>query len=411
MKIISKKRKELLDGYFKTNDPVIVRSPGRVCIIGEHTDYNGGLSISCAIDRFITITGKKNNNKIEAYSTTLDDYLKIDLDKEHPLKNIEKKEWTNYILGVFEEFRSRGHKVKGFKIKIDSNLSIDMGISSSAALEIGIARFLQLLFGIQLESRELVEISRSAENNFVGVNCGYLDQISIVYGKERHATVINFSNLNVEYIPFELGDHVLLLIDSRQKRSLSDTGYNKRIMESEEALKIIKKSYRNVKNISELKVRDLSGLKEILPQDLFKRTRHILTENERAKKSIIKLKKSDIKSLGKLMFKTHESLRFDYEVSTDRIDRIVDILKDMEGVAGARLMGGGFGGSVISVVKKNNISNIKNALSKVYGEKYGISPDFIECLPSNGVQIISKHFIKNKILKDDKRYLIYYNFN
>ena len=389
-------------GY--SNGAIIeVNSPGRACIIGEHVDNYGGQSLSCAINRYITITGRSDRSgKINIISNTLKDSFSVDLLQLETMTPLKNPTWPNYILGVIKEYMKRGYDVGSSYITIDSNLPSGGGVSSSAALELAVAEYLRISIGIDIGIQDIVEISRSAENNFVGVSCGFLDQISVAYGKKDHATLIDFKDLSVKHIPFDLADNIFLLIDSKEERNLAGTGYNKRKSECSEAYKVINNKYRKIKTLSDLKKEDLDKVEKILPSTLFKRVRHIITENNRVKKAVKYLKEGDISSMAALMFETHESLRFDYEVSTDRLNHIVDLLKDTEGVLGARLMGAGFGGSVIAIVKNYLLSTIKEKLSASYHERFGIIPEYLECIASNGTYGTRLPFAREKKIKEDQ---------
>src|SRR3972149_6663674 len=307
-------------------DLINILSPGRVNIIGEHTDYNLGLSITTAINKYNFITGCKNNTDIvEVFSKYLNDSNKFSISDI----NFDKdSNWVNYIKGVLKEYIQHGYKIGGFNLAIDSSLPIGAGMSSSASLEVGVARLIEELFNLKVDKKDTVQYCNNAENDFVGVNVGLMDQFSVAFGKESHVIYLNFKDLSYEYIPFDLEDK--------------------------------------------------------MPERLFKRVKHVVTENNRVLLSKEYLLKGDIEKLGKVLFESHDSLRYDYEVSTEKLDYLVYEMSKIKGVYGGRLMGAGFGGSIISIVKKSEIDNITNIIGDKFLKKFNISPDFIDCLFSDG---------------------------
>jgi galactokinase len=371
---------------FGEKDSVNISSPGRVNIIGEHTDYNLGLSINTTIDKYIFITGSKNKaDYVEVFSRHLNDSNKFSLnditfDKTTP--------WINYIKGVLKEYIQHGYKIGGFSMVANGNLPIGAGISSSASLEVGVAKFIEELFNLKIDKKDTVKFCNSAENNFVGVNCGFMDQFSVVYGKKNYVIFLNFKDLSYEYIPFDLEDNLILIINSKEERNLADTEYNKRRQECNDAVRLISKivKNKNIKSLSDISIDFLYELKNKIPEKLFKRAKHVVTENNRVLLSKGYLLEGDIEKLGKVLFESHNSLKYDYEVSTERLDYLVDEMSKINGVYGGRLMGAGFGGSVISIVKKDKIDSIIDIIGGKFLKKFNVSPDFIECLSSDGTR-------------------------
>ncbi|MFA5015563.1 MAG: galactokinase [Actinomycetota bacterium] len=383
MFIENKKNKE---NTYEKKDLINILSPGRVNIIGEHTDYNLGLSITTAINKYNFITGYKNNTDyVEVFSKYLNDSNKFLINDISFNKN---SNWVNYIKGVLKEYIKQGFKIGGFNIVIDSNLPVGAGISSSASLEVGVARFIEELFDLKVDKKETVQYCNNAENNFVGVNVGLMDQFSVTFGKENHVIYLNFKDLSYEYIPFDLKDNLILIIDSKEERNLADTGYNRRREECNEAVRIISGIIKNksIKSLSDVNLDLLYKLENKMPVRLYKRVKHVVTENNRVLLSKEYLLKGDIEKLGQVLFESHDSLRYDYEVSTDKLDYLVCEMRKIKGVYGGRLMGAGFGGSIISIVKKSAIDSITNIIGKKFLKKFNISPDFINCLFSDGTK-------------------------
>jgi len=376
--------------FYKENITINILSPGRVNIIGEHTDYNLGLAISVTVNKYIFLIGIiDNSNEVKIYSKYLNEHCKFSLDE---IRYDKRTPWINYIKGVLREYIKHNYKIGGFSMIIDSNLPIATGMSSSAALEVGIAKFIEELFNLKVDKKDTVKYCNSAENNFVGVKCGLLDQFTVAYGKKDNAIFLNFKDLSYEYIPFNLGENTILIIDSNENRSLSDTEYNNRIDECKNAVKIISSITKDsrIKSLSDVSLDLLYRLEEKLPEKLFRRARHVVTENNRVLLLKESLLKGDIKKLGLILLKSHNSLKYDYEVSTERLDFLVDEVTKLKWVYGARLMGAGFGGSVISIVKKDKVSDIIEIMSKKFLEKFAEAPKFIECLPSDGTKRVDK---------------------
>src|SRR3972149_6278759 len=351
---------------FKKKDLINILSPGRVNIIGEHTDYNLGLSINTAINKYNFMTGYKNKtDHIEVFSKYLNDSRKFSLNDITFDKNTS---WINYVKGVLKEYIQHGYKIGGFSIVIDSTLPIGAGISSSASLEVGVAKFIEELFNLKVNKKDTVQYCNNAENNFVGVNVGLMDHFSVTFGKENHVIYLNFKDLSYEYIPFNLEDNLILIIDTKEERNLANTEYNKRRQECNEAVQLISKIIKdkNISSLSDIGLDLLYKLENKMPGRLFKRVKHVVTENNRVLLSKEYLLKGDIEKLGKVLFESHNSLRYDYEVSTEKLDYLVNEMSKIKGVYGGRLMGAGFGGSIISIVKKGEIDSITD----IIGDKF-----------------------------------------
>jgi len=375
----------------KNNKEIVhILSPGRVNLIGEHTDYNSGLAIPLAIDKFKFFSGRKNGTDIvNIYDTSYKEYYSFSLDE---ISFDNKVKWTNYTKGVIKEYIHHGFRTSGIDIVISSNLLSGSGISSSAAILAGTAKLLEELFNYDIDGLKTMDYCHNAENNFVGIDNGILDHFSVLFGKKNNAIFLNFDNLLWEYVPFTLKESLILIIDSKEERYLPDTDYNKRRNECSKSLKIINDflGKDKLKSLSGINPELLQDLKKILPSELYKRTKPVVSENERVKKVKKYLKNYDFDSIGSILLDSHKSLRDDYEVSTERLDFIVDSLSKLGGVYGARLMGAGFGGTVLSIVSKKRIDEIIHSLTKKYKEEFAIKPVFIPCSSSDG----AKRFIR-----------------
>ncbi|SHE31239.1 galactokinase [Marinitoga hydrogenitolerans DSM 16785] len=343
------------------------KAPGRINIIGEHTDYNDGYVLPFAIDKYIYLDIKKSDTYL---------FHSKNSNQEISLKNLMKTDtWADYIIGVILELEKRAGKIPPFKFYIDSDLPIGAGLSSSAALEIAAAYALNDILDLNLSLKDLALIGWKAENNFVGLNCGIMDQFTIALAKINHALFIDTYTQKHELIPLDLKDYNFYIIDSGIKHKLGNSEYNTRRNQCKKALnKLNKNSFREVA-YEDLK--NLNGL-------LFNRVKHILDENKRVLKTIEALKNNNIELIGNYLFESHKSLKELYEVSCEEIDFIVDFLKDK--VLGARIVGGGFGGSVLVLSKSNEFEMLINELKFKYKNKYNIDLSYFKVKTSNGVE-------------------------
>ncbi|MDK2905733.1 galactokinase [Thermosipho africanus Ob7] len=345
-----------------------VKAPGRVNLIGEHTDYNDGFVLPFAIDRYVELEIEESD-KFCFYSNNLNEEVK--------LSSLQKtNSWADYVVGVIKEIEKRGYKIQPVKIKVDSNIPIGAGLSSSAALEVASAYAISEYFGLNLSKIDIVKISREAEANFVGVNCGIMDQFASAFSKKDYAIFLDTMTLDFQFVPLNLKGYEIFVIDSNVKHELSSSEYNLRRQECESALGIIgKDSFRNVTR------EDL----KLLNGTLLKRVQHILEENERVLKTVKALKENEIEKIGEYLYQSHESLRYLYEVSCDETDFIVDFLKEKDGIIGARMVGGGFGGGVIVISKEGSFESIEKLLENEYYSRFSIRPTFYKLNSSDGV--------------------------
>ncbi len=347
------------------------RAPGRVNIIGEHTDYNDGFVLPFSIDKYVEVDIEPSD-RFEFHSETFNETVRLE-------KHQKLGKWTDYPMGVIWAIEQMGYKVEPVKIKITSTLPIGSGLSSSAALEIAVAYGLRELFNLPIEDKKLVEIGVKAEREFVGVRCGIMDQFTAVFGKKDHALLIDTMTTSFEYVPLNLGDYEFLLIDTQVKHELSSSEYNKRRTECELALKAMKK-----KSFREVRSEDLETLDLILK----KRAKHVIDENARVLRAVKALRENRFYLLGELLYQSHASLRDLYEVSCDELDFIVGFLKGKLGVMGARMVGGGFGGSVLVLARKNIIDGVFAELDKEYFRMFNKHPKLIRIESADGVKAL-----------------------
>ena len=375
-----------IDEFFKTNNPgVFVESPGRINLIGEHTDYNHGFVMPTAIDKKIYFEIRKNDTPTSCsiYSETFNTHLNFDL------KQIEKSSstWENYILGVVNELQKRGKKLEGFDCYIKSELSIGAGISSSAALECGLATGLSNLFDLNLSKQEIVNLSQAAENNFVGSQCGIMDQYASVMSKKDHLILLDCLSLEAEFIPANFKSCKILLINSKVSHSIADGEYNTRRKECESALEIIQNQYAEVKTLRDITSELLDSCKSQLSEKQTKRVLYVLQENKRVLEAANLLKSGKLQSFGSLMYQSHYGLRDLYEVSCRELDFLVKFSEEKDYIYGSRMMGGGFGGCTINLIEAANIAEFSEEVSIAYVKEFKLSPEMITVVPGEGTLV------------------------
>ena len=344
-------------------EPLVVRSPGRVNIIGEHTDYNEGFVLPAAIDKAIYIAiGKRNDDTIRLYARDYQQSHEVSLSSLAPTD----KHWPNYILGVVDQFQKRGYQLGGFDLVIDGDVPLGAGLSSSAAVECATAFALNELFHLGLEKLEMVKAAQLAEQTFAGVMVGIMDQFASMFGKKNHAIKLDCRSLEYEYVPLELKGVKILLLNTNVKHSLSSSEYNTRRKQCEQGVSWVKEQHPEIKSLRDVTVPMLQRF--VAPKDevIFRRCKYVVEENTRLLEGCEDLKKGDLEALGKKMFRTHEGLSKEYEVSCKELDFLADYVKTNPSVLGARMMGGGFGGCTINLVKEEAIDDLIKNVSKDY---------------------------------------------
>ncbi|MCX8082844.1 MAG: galactokinase [bacterium] len=364
---------------FGTGDIITITTPARANLIGEHIDYQGGYVLPIGVDRFIYTSGRKRqDNKIKLISFNYNQSFETDTEHIFYQKDYH---WANYILGVLNEFKKLGIEVPGLEIVIGGNIPVGSGLSSSAAVEISIAVLFKKITGIDLEPMEIIKLARRAENEFVGVSCGIMDQFSIYLAKKESAILINCKTLEYKYAPLSTGNLKFLLVDTKKERSLSSSVYNKRVVSVKEAVNIIKQ-YKDIEFLTDLD--DITPYKNILSEEVWKRALHIVEENNRVMEAVQCLEKNDFDGFGSLMYQSHKSLKELYEVSCEELDFIVGFSKNFEGVKGARLTGAGMGGCCLVLLEENTIPEFIAELTFMYERTFRMKPAFYTVQPVDG---------------------------
>lgn len=365
-------------------------APGRVNLIGEHTDYNGGHVFPCALTLgTYGIVRNRDDRKLRFYSANFDKLGVIETSLDELVPD-PKANWTNYPKGVMWAFEKRGYKLAhGLDILIYGNIPNGSGLSSSASLEVLTGIILKDTFGFDNVSMvDIALIGQDSENNFNGCNCGIMDQFASAMGKKDHAIFLDTNTLHYEYAPVALEDAKIVITNSKVKHSLVDSAYNDRRNECETALKELK-AVTNISSLGELSEEAYEEHKDAIKDAVRqRRAKHAVYENQRTIRAVEALKNQDVELFGKLMNASHESLRYDYEVSCEEIDILVDLAQAMPGVLGSRITGGGFGGCTVSIVKNDAVDTFVSEIGKAYREKVGHDAEFYVVDIGDGASVI-----------------------
>jgi galactokinase len=358
--------------------------PGRVNLIGEHIDYLGGLVMPTAISLGITALIRPNaTNIITVHSTDSEETIELDLSS---LPNSKQNNWSDFVLGVVIHLNKIGIELRGCELLLDSNLPKGSGLSSSAALEVLCYFMFHSVFGESDIDRVKMSLAcQEIENEFICVNCGIMDQFAVANGKANHAIVLNCDSLVYQFVPLNLGEYSLLIINTNKSRTLADSAYNQRRQECDEALKLLIK-HLPITNLVDASLDDLHFINNSV---IKKRARHAITEQIRVVDSVKALEVGNLKAFGQLMNESHASLRDDYEVSCPELDFIVSELQVAESCLGARMTGAGFGGCCVALVESKSVRKLSRGLTDTYKVRFNRTPEFYHCKPSNGVHLVS----------------------
>ncbi|HEX5653806.1 MAG TPA: galactokinase [Chitinophagaceae bacterium] len=369
---------------FKREADYLFFCPGRVNLIGEHIDYNGGYVMPCAISLGTWLAVSKNTEKILKFQSmdfpeTADLHLQDSYSKTG-------KEWYNYPLGVINELAALGHYASGLDMLYAGNLPVSSGLSSSASIEVLTAFALTDMFGLDISKKDMALLCKKAENEFIGVSCGIMDQFAVAMGKENHAILLHCDTLTYEYLPLQPKDHVLVIINTNKPRKLVESKYNERFLECGKALTALKKVVP-VQNLCDLAPDTLLlHRQDIGDPVLEKRALHVVLENDRVKKAAEALRKEDMTAFGKLMYASHQSLQELYEVSGKELDTIVAFCQGYEGCIGARMTGAGFGGCAIAFIERKCVDDFAEKMKTHYTDQVGYPPDVFATMIEDGVR-------------------------
>lgn len=369
---------------FGRNPEHIFFCPGRVNLIGEHIDYNGGKVMPCAISLGTYLAISKNKDKrLRFHSLNFPEAVELHLQEGYSKTG---KTWFNYPLGVINEVLEVGNMISGIDMLFNGNLPIGAGLSSSASIEVLTAFALNQLFGMKISNKDIALMGKKVENEFIGVNSGIMDQFAVVMGKKDTAILLDCDTLEYEYLPFETGEYILVIINSNKQRRLADSKYNDRFAECGKVLKALKKEL-NVTHLCDITLNTFEEHRHLIDDPVLdKRALHVISENFRVGEAKDALKANDLASFGKLMYASHQSLKDWYEVSGKELDTIVEFCKTYEDCIGARMTGAGFGGCAIALVRKNKFDDFSSKLASKYEEKIGYKPEVFASEIGDGVR-------------------------
>jgi len=368
-------RDELIAAFGTSNEPIhYFFSPGRVNLIGEHTDYNGGYVFPCALSFGTFLAVRRIQEPVVRMATT-----NFSFRAGIRLEKISEKigdEWVNYPLGVFSELMKRGFTPSGLEMLYSGNIPNKSGLSSSASIELVTAVALDDLYGLGYNRVELVKIGRAAENHFVGVNCGIMDQFAVGMGKKDHAIYLNCDTLDYELVPMDLKGYKLVIANTNKSRGLADSKYNERVAECQSAIKALQ-SAKKIQYLAELTGEEFAGYQHLISDEtVMRRARHAVLENERTSLAVQTLKDGNLIKFGELMNASHDSLRDDYEVTGIELDTLVEESRKIPGVIGSRMTGAGFGGCTVSLVTDEAVETMIREVGPAYKAKTGLEADF-----------------------------------
>lgn len=370
-----------------SEEPLLVEAPGRINIIGEHTDYNDGFVLPAAIDKSVKFAlQKRNDSNCHLIALDISEEFKFSINESLvPVEN----QWVNYFLGVIEEFKKISRYIGGFNLMFTSDIPIGAGLSSSAAIECGFGFGLNQLFDLKVSKMKLAFIGQQAEHNFAGVKCGIMDQFASLFGKQGHVIQLDCRDLDYEYYRADFDDFQLILFDTQVKHNLADSEYNIRRSQCETGVDIVRRKYNDITSLRDVSLRQLEELKIVMEPTVFDRCKYVIEENKRVEEVCKLLKNNELEKVGHLMFETHDGLSNLYEVSCKELDFLVDAVKGHDSVIGARMMGGGFGGCTINLIKKSESQKVVQSIEDQYSTMMGAELKVYQVSIGDGVKLIN----------------------
>jgi galactokinase len=371
---------------FGQSPDILVRAPGRINLIGEHTDYNDGFVLPAAIDKAIYFAvSKRDDTKVSLFAYDLNDAYEFWLDEVSK----SDKGWANFLIGMVAEMTRTGGKLpQGFNVVFGGDVPLGAGLSSSAAVESGIGFALNQLYGFGLSSIDLALTAQQAEHNFAGVNCGIMDMFASIHGRDKSVIRLDCRDLSYEYFPFNTTVYDIILCNSGVKHNLGDSEYNKRRAECEEGISILQQAFPQVNSLRDVTTSMLRSQADKLPEIVYNRCRYVVEEINRVELACKALLENDFVTFGRKMYETHQGLTALYEVSCPELDFLVDQTLENDAIAGARMMGGGFGGCTINLVKKEAVDTFLDEISKAYETRFGQKLVSYKVAITNGVEEI-----------------------
>ncbi|MBE63196.1 MAG: galactokinase [Flammeovirgaceae bacterium] len=367
-------------------EPIVIKAPGRINLIGEHTDYNNGFVLPAAVDQAIYLAiGKSGSSESTLVSLDMDQTFEFSINDFQPTK---EKLWANYLMGVVAEIQKSGREVTGFNIVFSGDVPQGSGMSSSAALECGTCFALNELFDLSIPKVEMVKMSQKAEHNYAGVMCGIMDQFASMMGSADHALLLDCESLEYRHFPIELTDHIIVLCNSNVSHNPADSEYNIRRKQCEEGVSLLQKYFPEVKSLRDVSLEELNAHQSELSDVVYKRCKYVIEENERVMSMTKAMEAGEIDALGEILTIAQEGMRSGYEISCPEIDFMADFANNREDVVGARMMGGGFGGCTINLVNKGSEDQFISELNAAYKEQFNKEITPIKVVISDGVKRI-----------------------
>jgi galactokinase len=353
----------------ETAEPRIFRSPGRINLIGEHTDYNNGYVLPASVDKAVYFVIKPvEGDQITLFAADLNETYTFSIDD----LSKPSQSWPHYQIGIVEQIQKKGLQITGFQAAFGGDVPSGAGMSSSAALECCLLFALNELNGLNLDRFTIVKMSQKAENEYVGVQCGIMDQFASAFGKKEMVIRLDCRSLEYEYFPFPMQDYLLVLCDTSVKHSLADSEYNTRRQECEKGIKILKKYFPEIASLRDATPAIVESHKDELGDTVYSRCKYITEEIQRVQDACDYLSQGDMEKFGQKMYETHDGLQHEYEVSCPELDFLVDLTRNNPSVIGARMMGGGFGGCTINLVKNEAVQDFENEMKDAYKNQYNI---------------------------------------
>ena len=376
--------RDVFASVFEGQADVTVQAPGRVNLIGEHTDYNEGFVFPAAIDRWAVVAAQSRaDSRVRIYSAMHEEVAEFRADDVLEAQG----SWADYPKGVVREFQKLGHSLCGFDAAIVGNVPMGAGLSSSAAVEMAVGKGIVMLNRIEVSGPDLALLGQRAENHFVGVNCGIMDQFISANGRAGHALFLDCRDLSFELVPLFSDDVQIVICNSGVTRGLTDSAYNNRRSACESGVSHLAQAMEaDIRALRDVSMEMLDVYGNALSETVLKRCRHVITENERTQRAVALLKKGDLSGFGQLMVASHESLRDDYEVSGKELDLLVEIALNVPGVFGARMTGAGFGGCTVNVVERDAVPALTDAINERYPSITGLTPEIYVCSAVNGAE-------------------------
>jgi galactokinase len=363
--------------------PHIFRAPGRVNVIGEHTDYNDGFVMPAAIQFYTWVAAAKRDDRVlEAYSDRFDEKITLSLDA---LAGPPRKHWSDFVRGIAAALQNAGNNVAGANLVIHGEVPLGAGLSSSASLEVATALALISLSAIHVPRLELAKLCQKAEHEYVGTFCGIMDQFVAIFGAAAHALMLDCRSLDYQLLSIPQ-DVRLVVCNSMVRHELASGEYNRRRADCEDGLRLLQPHLPGIRALRDVSVSDLEAWKQVLPERVYRRCRHIVTENQRVLAAAKALRSDDTSEFGQLMYQSHASMRDDYEISCRELDLLVDLASSRSGVYGARMTGGGFGGCTVNLLRADSSAAFKEDIARVYRDATGIVPEIYICELAQGAQ-------------------------